>query len=159
MVWNAGTGELRERLSLGETNLRGLAFSSDDPTLYTAGHDRGIRRWDLRGRSLCVAQLVEPREFGFGWASQAPGGAAMVHAVADRRTKFLDTSTGELSRVGPQGGFYTGAWNTRGDEFAAATGGLVQIWSPKGELLRDNHGEELTPSTTSDTAATEPASW
>ena len=146
MVWDAATGELRERLSLGETNVRGLAFSSDDQMLYAAGYDQAIRRWDLGGRSLYVSQLVEPREFGFGWASQAPGGAAMVHAFAERRTRFLDTSTGELSRgVGPKRGFHTGAWNTRGDEFAAATGGLVQIWSPKGELMRDNHGEELTP--------------
>jgi WD40 repeat protein/DNA-binding SARP family transcriptional activator len=152
IVWDAETGQSRERLQLGESIVQGLAFSPDDDTLYTAGNRGAIRTWDLEGRRRYLSRLLPPGEFGFGWVNPAPGRALAAHWIVDHGMKFLDIATARTTPfVRPPGeyqepdGFTDGAWHPSDNRFVTAYGGLIQTWDPHtAKMLGDNHQHQLT---------------
>ena len=144
IVWDPATSAVAERLDLGETNARGLAFSPDGETLFTGGEDRAVRRWDVTGRSAYVSQMVAPGEFGFGWVIPAPDGRTTAHMVAEQGTFFMNTTTGRKSRlVAPQSGFADGSWTRNGDRFVSVDGSRVRVWTPDGRLVAANRAHRL----------------
>jgi WD40 repeat protein/DNA-binding SARP family transcriptional activator len=130
IVWDASTGEILDRLQLGEADAQALAFSPDDATLYTGGAGRSIRQWDLQGSRGYVSEIVAPAEFTLAGVTPSPGGRY-------------------LAGVGPHGlGFFTMAnetwrasadkdlgslgwdWSSAGDRFATVGDGYVKVWDP-----------------------------
>jgi WD40 repeat protein/DNA-binding SARP family transcriptional activator len=142
IVWNADTGAVRERLALSRGSHRGLAFSPDDGTLYTAGSDGSLRVWDLAGDRRYIRQVVPPGEFGFGWEIPSPDGRLAVHATTTG-TYLLDVTNGHKTPFGRQQ-YNSASWTSDGRRLALLWGGLVQVWDPRGPtLLRSNRGFEL----------------
>jgi WD40 repeat protein len=144
IIWDPDTGAVAERLDLGETNARGLAFSPDGGTLFTGGQDRAVRRWDVTGRSAYVSEVVAPGEFGFGWVIPAHDGRTTAHFVAGQGTFFLDTATGRRSwLVGTEGGLGDGSWTRDGDRFVSVDGSRVRVWTSDGRLVASNRAHRL----------------
>ena len=109
IVWDVATGELRETLDLGESEVQGRAFGPDATDLYTAGMRPMIRVWDLVSGQRFVTGVRAPGECAIGWAFPSPGGTYTVHNYIHGGVRFFDSDTGAATDfVGPPGGIYGG---------------------------------------------------
>jgi WD40 repeat protein len=114
-VWDIGTGELRGTLRGYAASVRGLAFSADGRSLYSASRDKTLIEWDLAGnRSFgsrstqatplpapdtstnnALASLIAPQAFWTGDRRQVyvlPGdnnAAAVIEVGSGRSTTAL----------------------------------------------------------------------
>jgi WD40 repeat protein/DNA-binding SARP family transcriptional activator/energy-coupling factor transporter ATP-binding protein EcfA2 len=130
IVWDASTGEILDRLELGEADAQALAFSPDDATLYTGGAGRSIRQWDLQGSRRFVSQIVEPAEFTLSGVTPSPGGRYLA-GVGPYGLRFFDMANERWKAIADKslgaGGW---DWNSAGDRFATVGDGYVKVWDP-----------------------------
>jgi WD40 repeat protein/DNA-binding SARP family transcriptional activator/energy-coupling factor transporter ATP-binding protein EcfA2 len=151
LVWDVATGELQARLPLADSGEQ-VAFSPDGSTLYTAGADASLRRWDLDGSRRFLAQVAPPT--GFGWGESvavAPGGGHVAYQLwGGEGVVFLDVRAGTLGRTleRPSGstGLW-GVWDPHGSLYALPTGDQVTIWDARtGDVVSQGRaaGSEVT---------------
>jgi WD40 repeat protein len=84
VLWNAGTGEPRGRLSAGREPVWAMAFAPDNQTLATAGSDHAVRLWDLgslRERGRLHGHEDEVLAVAFAPAGDALATAGKDHSV------------------------------------------------------------------------------
>jgi WD40 repeat protein len=141
-VWDVATGEAVHRLTGHSDAVLGLAFSSNDDTLYTGGLDRHVLVWDLAGRRQFFARIVDsaPRQANLGIAVPSPDGRAVVYtgspATGDN-LRFLDVATRKLAgSVADPSGDPIAAWLPPDDRrVVTGAGRAVRVWDRRDNRL------------------------
>ena len=134
LILDAGTGEVRHRLSGHGFGTADLAWHPSKPMLATAGQDGKARLWDAAS-GTCSAELA--------------GGAAWVEHVAwSSDGQYLATAAGKKLRLWDAAGTLVReypdhpstiadlAWRAGGDDLASAAYGGVQVWGPASDTPR-----------------------
>ena len=147
VVWDVVAGTRGEELHGGAGSTRGLAFSPDDATLYSASD--GLLVWDLRGDRGLIRRIARavPGDSFSDLAVPAPDGKAVAYFDSTVRgergdtIQFRDVTTGELGDPIATGHSNWGAdWRPPdGEQFATADGdGFVRVWDwRRGELIAE----------------------
>jgi WD40 repeat protein len=142
MVWDVRTGARINTLQLDDGWVRGLGFSPDGRSLYTAGRDRTLRFWDLHGGQRFVAAASDTGLGGLGVSGDpftSPTGATVAFVEPDfagergARLTFLDLRSGRRSDPVDTGHVQSplqaSAWHPRGRLFATTGGdGFIRVW-------------------------------
>ena len=136
VIWDVATGAPRERLQLGEGAI-GLAFGPDDSTLYSAGEDRAVRAWDLRGESQFLATVFRSEPKAAGDPLPAPGGRHVVNWLGDT-LRFHDVGAQRWTRdVRQELSHEAVTWSPDGTRVATVGDGFLQVWDPTTAELLD----------------------
>ncbi len=145
VVWDVVAGTRVEELHGDAGSMRGLAFSPDDATLYSASDS--LLAWDLRGDRGLIRPIAQPvpGDSISELAVPSPGGQAVAYfdrTVGDERAdtiQFRDLTTGELGAPIATG---RSNWDWRppdSAQFATADeDGFVRVWDwRRGELIAE----------------------
>ena len=147
VVWDVVAGTRGEELHGGAGSMRGLAFSPDDATLYSASD--ALLVWDLRGDRGLIRRIARavPGDSFSDLAVPAPDGKAVAYFDSTVRgergdtIQFRDVTTGELGDPIATGHSNWGAdWRPPdGEQFATAEAdGFVRVWDWRsGELIAE----------------------
>jgi WD40 repeat protein len=81
-----------------KSHVRGLAFSPDDQTIFTAGYDAQIQSWDRTGRPL-VSGVSGGQLTGFWNLAISPDGTRLAAAGPDATVTVWDTTVHPLLQV------------------------------------------------------------
>jgi WD40 repeat protein len=124
-----GTRRLRH---LGD--IRCLVFARDGKSVFSAGADRLVYRWDAAiGRELGCFQ--GHREIDC--LALAPDGKVMASGGADQMVRLWDIATGELLRLLPMGEKVLALAFTPDGKVVAAGETRLRLWEPRdGKLVR-----------------------
>jgi WD40 repeat protein len=152
IVWDVVAGTRVEELHGDAGSMRGLAFSPDDATLYSASD--GLLAWDLRGdRRLLrrVARPVSGDSFSVR-AVPAPDGKTVAYfdsTVVGKQgdtIRFRDVTSGQLGDPIATGHSNRDAvWRPPDSEQFATTDedGIVRVWDwRRGELIAEQKVSE-----------------
>ena len=147
IVWDALTGELRERFQTNSPGTYGVRFSADGRTLYTAGLDRQLQAWDVSGKArfIPLVQRLPKTDLGDKWSQATARGDHIAYTWFDgdagpSHLRFLDVAAGRVTRVIDSGHREYGAsdWSPDGRRFATTgADGAVRLWSPTGRMVRE----------------------
>ena len=143
IVWNVATGERRHVLRGSSSWVWGVAFSSDERTLFTTA-GRALLTWDLAGeRRFISRQPFTQRPQPASGAFVSPSGEAVAYAGGTNELQFVDLATG---RAGPfvdtgHGTYGWFTWRPDGGRFATVGhDGFVRVWDWRsGQLITERH--------------------
>jgi WD40 repeat protein len=145
VVWDVLAGTRVEELHGGADPTRGLAFSPDDATVYSASH--GLLVWDLRGDRGLIRRIAPtvPGDSFSDLAVPAPDGKAVAYfdsTVGGERgdtIRFRDVTTGRVGEPIATGHSYWD-WRPDGEQFATADDdGVVRVWDwRRGKLVAEH---------------------
>ena len=139
IVWNPGTGELLDKLDLGDNTVLGLVYTADGHTLLTGGGDDAVRAWDLTGKRSFLERTRKPGRFGFGWVTPSQDGSYTAHSDIDFGIRFFDTETGRPTSFTGYPCCWGGAFNPTNTRFVGSYGRSLWAWDPRtGRLVADN---------------------
>ena len=127
-----------------ESWLRGLGFSSDGQTLYSAGYEGKLCFWDATAESteepLRPQKQIEAHEGWIRWLAVHPDGKWIATAGNDLKVKLWSSESGELVQTfeGHQKHIYSLLFHPEGKILLSGDlGGVVNQWDlESGSLMR-----------------------
>jgi serine/threonine protein kinase/WD40 repeat protein len=148
---------LEARIELPTADLRSIAFSPDGETLVTAGHQRGLDFWDVRGQKhVAAAAGLTVTDAGLDQVVYLPQGQGLAVATSDHGVVFTDTRGIRTNRapitrapfrpiklaVSADGGRIAVAWNegTGITVHNAVTGALLEKFAASPFALSPDGG-------------------
>jgi WD40 repeat protein len=146
IVWDVATGQAREQVQGRSGGAWGVALSSDDATLYTAGLESALLTWDLRGDRRWIPHLpvAEPVTNTTDYTELSPTGEAVAYISSSPEkwtVQFLDVATGRRGPVIDTGHRVYGwwAWSPDGEKFTTTgADGFVRVWDRRtSELVKE----------------------
>lgn len=145
MVWDVEDGSVLYDIDDGSQFANGLAFSSDDKTLFTTARDtHEVHAWDLAGSRNLLEQVPIKHPFALSSAFMRPSpqgdalagmqkGGTFTEKTGRSELRFVDVTTGTRSRpLGTRSADSAGAgsWTPDGRRYATGySDGWVQVFS------------------------------
>ena len=95
-TWIAAPSIDSSTIESGQTNTLGVAFMPDSGSLFTAGTNGTVRRWDVH--TLKQLQSFEKHDGTVYYVALDAAGRFLASASRDKLVKLWDTSSGQLIR-------------------------------------------------------------
>src|ERR1043166_5257328 len=137
-LWDAATGDLRQKLTGHTLFLQSVAFSPDGGLIVSGAMDATARLWDLKTGEM--RRVLKGHGRGVASVAFSPDGRVVCSGSDDNNVRLWDAATGELLRTleGHSRGVQAVAFSHGGELLASGSyGTTIKIWdAATGELLR-----------------------